>query len=685
MSFAGAAKARIEWLEDIIRREMPAVDLNEGPRVVSYPEHVVSIETGDSASPSSPPRRQKRPAAADASNNLQTERAQSISMSLGMLSLNSDSSQKHYLGSSSGLLFADLIGASPSSETSADIATPISSQLDAGRAEVSSMHHAGLHSLLAKELPAREDASKLVSVYLQWIHPDFPVLERESLQSALNALYDALPFLPEGRPLPGGWPSTTPQFRWNGRIVDVQDPSNEVVPLSNVAFILFMVFNIGAIVQVRSRCYEHPPDRFYRTAKMFARDCFSEINLSSIQGEVLLMVHSMLTPGEMNLWTLLHIAWAHCVELGIHREPTSIEKDEEAEQEVKRRVFYTIYGLDRSISTIQGRPLGFRDETFDLRMPSRLGSDEALPEDEFPGTFDAAVTEYIRYQFLIDRVISEVKLLFYHLPKKTADSAWSIWPQHPSSHKERLESALYEICMAFTSNAFFSRTIHDQRTQIFLAKLTIKYHMSLILLHQPSQVIRQPASSALRTCFTSALTVLDSYQKLSDLRALHYGWREVQHIFAAGATVVYSFWTCEAVRREADAGGLSKRLRVATRLLTLGGEWWGSVKRGLDVFGAVADSTVQRVPLERGQAKAPRLSVDGSRKRHDVVETGLLGANEPPLESPLSSNRDPWVELYPETEPMDSLFAPEIDSFLANFDNAEFTWNFPLDDLDEHF
>ena len=109
------------------------------------------------------------------------------------------------------------------------------------------------------------------------------------------------------------------------------------------------------------------------------------------------------------------------------------------------------------------------------------------------------------------------------------------------------------------------------------------------------------------------------------------------------------------------------------------------MKRGLDVFGAVADSTVQRVPLERGQAKAPRLSADGSRKRHDVVETGLLGANEPPLGSRLSSNRDPWVELYPETEPMDSLFAPEIGSFLANFDNAEFTWNFPLDDLDEHF
>lgn len=43
------------------------------------------------------------------------ERAHSVAVNLGMLSLNSDSPQKHYLGSSSGLLFTNLLGASPSS------------------------------------------------------------------------------------------------------------------------------------------------------------------------------------------------------------------------------------------------------------------------------------------------------------------------------------------------------------------------------------------------------------------------------------------------------------------------------------------------------------------------------------------------------------------------------------------
>lgn len=42
------------------------------------------------------------------------KRAHSVAVTLGMLSLNSDSPQKHYLGTSSGLLFANLINTLPS-------------------------------------------------------------------------------------------------------------------------------------------------------------------------------------------------------------------------------------------------------------------------------------------------------------------------------------------------------------------------------------------------------------------------------------------------------------------------------------------------------------------------------------------------------------------------------------------
>ncbi|KAJ3959506.1 hypothetical protein N0V92_003892 [Colletotrichum tropicale] len=77
-----------------------------------------SQPTGRTASLGSQRQSLKRPAEAAGSYDHDEQfpdRAHSVAMNLGMLSLNSDSSQKHYLGSSSGVLFTNLIGASPSS------------------------------------------------------------------------------------------------------------------------------------------------------------------------------------------------------------------------------------------------------------------------------------------------------------------------------------------------------------------------------------------------------------------------------------------------------------------------------------------------------------------------------------------------------------------------------------------
>lgn len=132
VSFGNAARARIQWLEQIIRDRLPDVDLNDGPQVNMRSEQTlptnINDQTGASpsrspATPSSSILQQPRESGllkrtADVSNMSDhdesfPEKAHSVAVDLGMLSLNADSSQNHYLGSSSGLLFANLIGASP--------------------------------------------------------------------------------------------------------------------------------------------------------------------------------------------------------------------------------------------------------------------------------------------------------------------------------------------------------------------------------------------------------------------------------------------------------------------------------------------------------------------------------------------------------------------------------------------
>ncbi|KAM0490365.1 hypothetical protein ACHAP8_011640 [Fusarium lateritium] len=134
-NFVGAARARIQWLENIIRERAPDVDLRSGPNVEPALGHETRCPNvggdveGEPSTAQTPavtsPALQSIPSkrSADASEQPDhdgsvPERVHSVAVNLGMLSLNSDSPERHYLGSSSGLLFTNLIGASPSSAAS---------------------------------------------------------------------------------------------------------------------------------------------------------------------------------------------------------------------------------------------------------------------------------------------------------------------------------------------------------------------------------------------------------------------------------------------------------------------------------------------------------------------------------------------------------------------------------------
>ncbi|KAH6695429.1 fungal-specific transcription factor domain-containing protein [Plectosphaerella plurivora] len=710
-NFSQIAQARIQWLEDIIRERLPDVDLADGPRVDLPPDTKAGVPTHQgtflSTSDEQPQvrssfvsdaslKRRSESTASPANHDEFADRAHSVAVNLGMLALNADSSQKHYLGSSSGLLFTHLVGASPSSDGS----TPATATSDDGiptdhgdsfllaptGGDARQRERLLVLQKLRQDLPQRNDAVQLLQTYLRFIHPDFPVLEPSSLMSALDALYHGATSPVDQDVLLSGWPSSTPPFRWNGRTVAPGQQHRDVVPLPAIAFIVFMTFNLASLVEVRSRNYTHSPDKFYQTALSFSQACFSQISLTSIQGLVALVVHSILTPAETHLWTILHVALAHCVEIGVHREEPH-EADDFNHQQIRRFVFYTIYSLDRSISSIQGRPLGFRDETFDIQLPRKAASTDS-GSDLPTSTADDAIVDYSTSQFKLDRIISGIKLHLYHLPGALPSLFDAT---DPVAQQKRIQGALTAWWDETSSSALNFNGIDRRQREIWRSTLKIKYHTTMVLLHQPSQAIRSPTAESLRTCFNSASVILQTYQLLHDINGLQYGWRSVQNIFAAGATLIYSFWTSASLRDYVSPPELTRSLRTCTSLLTVGGEWWPSAKKCQSSFDAVADLTIQRLFSEPGPAKMPRRSsppretpqqnLGEEVKAATSTATAGLDSNKPSDLTEMS-----WVAPDGWEQPGDSAiseqFVPEVENFLADFDRSEFTWSFPLFDDD---
>ncbi|RBA20603.1 hypothetical protein FPRO05_08050 [Fusarium proliferatum] len=509
-NFVSAARERIRWLEDIIRDRLPDVDIRSGPQVdpssdLTAPSQDERIpEDADITISSIPPaptisrKRSAEPSGQSDQDESFPERAHSVAVNLGMLSLNIDSPQKHYLGSSSGLLFTNLIGASPPS-------------------------------------------------------------------------VESTPQGPQGDKYAG-------ELEWGD----------------------------DAVAQDQNRKY--------------------------------------------------------------HQE--------------------------LSISSIQGRPLGFRDETFDVKIPEVLSSPDDNIQGPLPPSFITAVTHYSSYHFRLDRIVSDIKLHLYHLP---GDSSFFPWPDNPTEQQARIQQSLNNWWQEVSNDAFGFPSLDNRQREVWKIKLGLKYHTTLVLLFQPSQVIRQPASEALQACFDSAAGILDGYQRLHDLHGLHFGWRAVQNIFAAGATLIYSFWTSQTVREKASPETMSKNLRSCSTLLTIGGEWWPSARNGQASFGSVADLTMKRLYMADASNKAPRLSLHqtASSRPRDAGDADGPRSQPPPGfldETGQSAEIDTnatWQNLdldvgdNPDQFDWSSIaggFEPEIEMFLEDFNRSDFSWSFPLND-----
>jgi hypothetical protein len=356
------------------------------------------------------------------------------------------------------------------------------------------------------------------------------------------------------------------------------------------------------------------------------------------------------------------------------------------------------------VSSIQGRPLGFRDETFDVKLPGPLPL-EFAGDTGFLGQFSAAVAQYSNHRYKLDQIVSDIKLHLYHLP---GPSSWFPRPANLQTHQMRIQRELLVWNQTLAQETFDFAGLDSRQGQIWRLKLKVLYHTTMVLLFQPSQVIRNPSQEALQVCFDNASQILQDYQQLHDLHGLHHGWRAVQNIFAAGATLIYSFWTSEHVRQRVNVTEASRSLRTCSTLLTIGGEWWPSAKIGRKSFDSVADLTIQRLYTRDGPAKQPRLSRSVDTSAFDESGLEMTGgyreqipedAQTPSaaLLDPMASGGEPasedagfyddsaWqsVQAAGEVAEQHSItFDSEIESFLADFGRSEFSWSFPLEDTD---
>lgn len=301
-------KDRVKWLEGIIQEKCPDIDLGQGPNCEDL-HTVLNSETT--------PSRQVEAVPTHAEPN---ESRTASSHEIGLLSLGG-SQDPRYIGPSSGYFLARVM------------LTKGSSQAVTGSRDTAFTTDLIETVQSAASLPAREIADQICDAFFDTIHAIYPILHRPTFTKMLDQMYS----------LQGAEPP--------------------------VNFIVYMTLALGSLVVSQRLKARLPSESYCLSALRYFDRINVENSLQGLQCLLLLLVFTLHNPHvRVNIWYLNYQAIAAVVDLGLQRDVTTQSGISLLEQEMRTRVFWVVFMLDRVIATTMGRPIGLRDEACDLRV-----------------------------------------------------------------------------------------------------------------------------------------------------------------------------------------------------------------------------------------------------------------------------------------------------------------------------
>ena len=122
------------------------------------------------------------------------------------------------------------------------------------------------------------------------------------------------------------------------------------INIKTAAAQLFFVLSIASHLRSRNRSCGRDCGKFTAHAMSLFQLSLAEVTVPSVQTIVLCVLQEFLTSEGGSLWILTHIAMSFAVDLGLHRcHPISAHSSALAVH-LRRRIFLTLYSLERSAS-----------------------------------------------------------------------------------------------------------------------------------------------------------------------------------------------------------------------------------------------------------------------------------------------------------------------------------------------
>jgi hypothetical protein len=116
-------------------------------------------------------------------------------------------------------------------------------------------------------------------------------------------------------------------------------------------WMVWMVLAIGSAVQSQRNQDEHYRNgvEYVTRAMSYADGALAPGYVTQIQSLLLLTQYAMLDPAHFDSWHLKGFTARAIVDLGLHQDPPQSAVSDKTALDMRRRIFYCVYALDRYV------------------------------------------------------------------------------------------------------------------------------------------------------------------------------------------------------------------------------------------------------------------------------------------------------------------------------------------------
>lgn len=209
-------------------------------------------------------------------------------------------------------------------------------------------------------------------------------------------------------------------------------------------------------------------------------ECLEISNVGSIEILLLLALYSLYDPDGLNPWVLTGILGRQIISLGLHRKPFRPEKIglTAEETELRGRLFWSSFELDRFVASSYGLPVAINDENIDLPLPGVTLEEFAASDLRYYKETFQVSTSVVALRDLEGRILQRI-----HLSNSAADTGLS-----RSDCDIIIKDLRLQIDNWYAQGCLISHSDNDKAPlHNTIPWLNVNYYNSLILLYMPSQ------------------------------------------------------------------------------------------------------------------------------------------------------------------------------------------------------